>query len=392
MRDFDIALPEDVFQGKTTDIYFMRTEEVLRKSGIDKVVTMEVAQKGMPNEYPFGVVTGLSHVLKLLEGKPVDVYAIPEGSIFYENTPVVTIIGKYLDFGIHETSILGFLCHTSGITTKALRCKLAAGDKTVLSFGARRAHPAISGVIDKYAYLGGCDGFSVMLAEDFLGVKASGTVPHALILLVGDTVKAMKLFDMYIDPSVKRMALVDTFNDEKFETIKIAYALKDKLDSVRLDTPGSRRGDLKKIAEEIRWELDLRGYQEVKIFASGGIDEIDITNLRQVIDGFGVGTKISNARIMDFSMDIVEIESQPFSKKGKMSAFKYVISCPKCLHQIFVADYKQLPRCPTCNINMVNLTKKYMDKGKILIRDETTDSIRERIQSQRLILMDKLGY
>lgn len=379
MAKFDIALPEDILAGKTTDIYFLRTEEVLRKAGINKKVTMEIAQKGMPEEYTFGIFTGLSNVLELLEGKPVDIYAIEEGSVFFENTPVLSIVGNYLDFGVYETAILGFICHASGITTKAAKCKIAAKGKTVLSFGARRAHPAISGMIDKYAYIGGCDGFSVLFAEELIGKKASGTIPHALILQVGDTTETMKLFNMYIDKSVPRIALIDTFNDEKFETLNVANALKQDLSGVRLDTPGSRRGDLKKIAQEIRWELDIRGYKHIKLFASGGLDEKKLTELSDIIDGFGVGTSISNAKIMDFSMDIVEIDGKPFSKKGKMSGFKYAYSCSKCLRQSFSIHENDSIICPNCNLKMTLITKKFMENGKIISNLPSVEEIKNKI-------------
>ncbi|MBC7195820.1 MAG: nicotinate phosphoribosyltransferase [Deferribacterales bacterium] len=388
MAKFDIALPEDILAGKTTDVYFIRTEEVLRKAGINKKVTMEIAQKGMPEEYPFGIFTGLSNVLELLEGKPVDVYAIDEGSVFFENTPVLTIVGNYLDFGIYETAMLGFLCHSSGVTTKALKCKMAANGKTVLSFGARRAHPAISGMIDKYAYIGGCDGFSVLFAEELIGKKASGTIPHALILQIGDTTETMKLFNMYIDKKVPRIALIDTFNDEKFETLNVAKALQNDLSGIRLDTPGSRRGDLKKIAQEIRWELDIRGFEHVKLFASGGLDEKKLSELSDIIDGFGVGTTISNAKVMDFSMDIVEIDNKPFSKKGKMSAFKYAYSCPQCLKQTYDINKNKKIICSKCNTDMKMITKKFMENGKIILPLPSVDEIRSKILSQLVNLQD----
>lgn len=392
MNDFDIATAEDIKAGKTTDIYFTRTKEVLEKANINKNVVMEVAQKGMPEQYPFGIFTGLSHVLQLLIGKNVDVYAIPEGSAFFEDIPVLTIAGKYLDFGIYETAILGFLCHASGISTKALKCKIAAEDKTVLSFGARRAHPAIAGMIDKYAYIGGCDGFSVIFASQLLGIEPSGTVPHVLILLVGDTARAMQLFDAYIDPVVKRLALIDTFNDERFETIRVADALKEKLDSIRLDTPSSRRGNLKKIAEEIRWELDIRGYKHVKIFASGGLDEGNIMELKGIIDGFGIGTSISNAKVMDYSMDIVEIEGKPISKKGKKSSFKYVFQCANCLYMIPTIDENSQIYCPQCSKKLNNITVKYIEKGQLIRDIETSDIIRNRILSNKDKLKKYIKY
>jgi nicotinate phosphoribosyltransferase len=392
MSDFDIATANDIKEGKTTDIYFTRTKEILEKSNINKNVVMEVAQKGMPQQYPFGIFTGLSNVLQLLEGKNVDVYAIPEGSPFFEDIPVLTIKGQYLDFGIYETAILGFLCHASGISTKALKCKIAAEDKTVLSFGARRAHPAIAGMIDKYAYIGGCDGFSVIFASHLLNKEPSGTVPHVLILLVGDTSQAMQLFDAYIDPSIKRLALIDTFNDERFETIRVAEALKEKLDSIRLDTPSSRRGNLKKIAEEIRWELDIRGYKHVKIFASGGLDEENIRELKSIIDGFGIGTSISNAKVMDYSMDIVEIEGKPISKKGKKSSFKYAFQCNNCLNMVPSINKDSEIYCPYCNIQMNNITIKYIERGRLIQNYETTDEIRNRIIQNKDKLKKYIKY
>lgn len=98
-------------------------------------------------------------------------------------------------------------------------------------------------------------------------------MPHALILLMGDTVVATKAFDEVIHPKVRRVSLIDTFNDEKIEAIRVAEALGKKLSGIRLDTPSSRRGDFQKIIEEIRWELDLRGFGHVKIYVSGGMDE-----------------------------------------------------------------------------------------------------------------------
>lgn len=379
MAKFDISLPEDILAGKTTDVYFIRTEEILRKAGINKKVTMEVAQKGMPKEYPFGIFAGLENVLKLLETKPVDVYGIEEGELFFEDTPVLNIVGNYLDFGVYETAILGFLCHASGIATEASKCKIAANGKTVLSFGARRAHPAISGMIDKYAYIGGCDGFSVVFAEELVGEKSSGTVPHALILQVGDTAKTMELFNMYVDKSVPRIALIDTFNDERFETLNVANSLKEDLSGIRIDTPSSRRGSLRKIAEEIRWELDIRGYSHVKLFASGGLNEKTLSELSDIIDGFGVGTAISNAKVIDFSMDIVEIEGQPFSKKGKMSGFKYAYSCSKCKRQKYSIKSDDKIVCSHCNIDMKCITKQLMKNGKIMTDLLTPKEIRKKV-------------
>ena len=118
--------------------------------------------------------------------------------------------------------------------------------------------------------------------------------------------------------------LVDTLQDEKFEAIRVAEALGRDLYAVRLDTPSSRRGDFYRILEEVRWELDLRGFGHVKILASGGVDEYEILALNPIVDGYGVGTAIANAPVLNFALDIMEIEGRPMAKRGKWSGAKDV--------------------------------------------------------------------
>ena len=81
---------------------------------------------------------------------------------------------------------------------------------------------------------------------------------------------------------------------------------------------------------EVRWELDLRGYGHVKIFLSGGIDEMDIERYNDLADAYGIGNAISNAPVVDFSMDIVEVNGRPLAKRGKMSGSKRVFRCTEC--------------------------------------------------------------
>jgi len=147
-----------------------------------------------------------------------------------------------------------------------------------------------------------------------------GTIPHSLVLMVGDTVEALRAFHEVIDPKVRRVALIDTLQDEKFEAIRVAEALGGDLYAVRLDTPSSRRGDFFRIIQEVRWELDLRGFGHVKIIASGGVDEYEILHLNPVVDAYGVGTSIANAPVLNFALDIMEIEGRPMAKRGKWSA------------------------------------------------------------------------
>ena len=164
-----IATMEDIKAGRLTDVYFERTIAVLRAANIRKRVVMEVRATHLPPNYDWAIFAGVEEVLQLLEGIPVDVDGLEEGSVFFAGDPVLRISGEYTQFGVYETAILGMLCQASGVATKAARCKKAAGHRPVLSFGARRMHPAIAPVIDRAAYIGGCDGVAVTLSAEQLG-------------------------------------------------------------------------------------------------------------------------------------------------------------------------------------------------------------------------------
>ena len=372
-----IADEDLIKQGKVTDVYFERAIEVIEAKNLDKTVKAEISVKGLPKDYSWAVFCGLQEVLELLEDRDVNVRAIPEGSIFKENEPVIEIEGKYSTFAVLETAILGFLCQESGVATKAARVRKAAKDKTVLSFGARRMHPAVAIAIERAAYIGGCDGFSTVAAAEKLGLKASGTMPHSLVLLVGDTLEAAKYFDEVVDIDVPRIVLIDTFGDEKFETIRVAEALKKRLAGVRLDTPSSRRGNMKKILEELRWELNVRDLKHIQLFVSGGLDENSVAELVDVADGFGVGTSISSATTIDFSLDIVEIEGKPIAKKGKNSGSKSLLKCDKCFRSKIVPFTTQSEECE-CGGTMEDALEYYIRNGKLIRDFEDISTIRNR--------------
>jgi nicotinate phosphoribosyltransferase len=324
-QGFNTASYEEIKGAEVADIYFHRTMEILRSRGLeDTPVHAEVAYKTSdPGEW--FVVAGLDEVARLLEGTGVDARAVPEGTICRPNEPVLTLSGPYNAFAEYETAILGFLCQASGVATGAARCKLAAGERRVISFGARRMHPAITPMIERAAYLGGCDGVAVELAARRLGIPATGTLPHALALILGSTAEATKAFDEIIDPEILRTILIDTFDDEKFGALIAARAIPDSIFAVRLDTPGNRRGDFRDLMQEVRWELDRNGFEHVKIFASGGIDVEYILHLNPVCDAYGVGGAIAAAPMVDYSLDIVEVAGEDRSKRGKRGGRKRLL-------------------------------------------------------------------
>ncbi len=383
---FHIADPKEIKDGKVTDVYFVRTMEVLKAKKIDKWVKAEFIAKRFPEDYGWGVLAGIEECAYLLKDLDINVRAMKEGTIFRTYEPVMEIEGMYSEFGLYETAILGLLCQASGVATKASRCKKAAGERMVISFGARRIHPVISPMMDRSAFIGGCDGVSVVKDAELIHEEPSGTMPHALVLLMGDTVEATKAFDEVIPERVKRVSLIDTFNDEKVEAIRVAEALGKKLFAVRLDTPSSRRGDLQKIIEEIRWELSLRGLGHVKIFVSGGLDEERILSLNPVVDAYGVGTSIANARVIDFAMDIIEIEGKPLAKRGKMSGSKSVLRCSKCLQDRMVpfkkgSNLKDLDKC-SCGGDYKEILLPFIEKRKILWDLPSPQVIRKYVLEQ----------
>jgi nicotinate phosphoribosyltransferase len=325
LRRFNTASEEEIRSAAVADVYFHRTMEILHARGLEDIpVHMEVAYKTSDEEDWF-VVAGLDEVATLLKGSEVEARAVPEGTICRPNEPILTLSGPYDAFAEHETAILGFLCQASGVATGAARCKLAAGDRLVISFGARRMHPSISPMIERAAYLGGCDGVAVELAANRLGIPATGTIPHALVLILGSTAEAARAFNEVISPDVPRTILIDTFDDEKFGALLAARAIPEAIFAVRFDTPGNRRGDFRDLIQETRWELDRNGFEHVKIFASGGIDVEYILHLNPVCDAYGVGGSIASAPMIDYSLDIVEVNGEDRSKRGKRGGKKRLL-------------------------------------------------------------------
>jgi nicotinate phosphoribosyltransferase len=176
-------------------------------------------------------------------------------------------------------------------------------------------------VMDYAAVVGGCTGCSSISGARLAGIEASGTMPHALIIVVGDTVEATVLFDKHMPPGVPRVSLVDTFKDEPEEALRVAAALGKKLQAVRLDTPGERGRVTPELVKEVRARLDLAGHQHVGIFVSGGLDPARITYFRESgaqVNGFGVGSYISGTRPIDFTADLHEVDGRPIAKRGRI--------------------------------------------------------------------------
>ena len=339
-RRFNTASEEEIRNAEVADVYFHRTMEVLRARGLENTpVHVEVAYKTSDEDAWF-VVAGLDEVAALLQGVEVEARAVPEGTICRPNEPILTLSGPYGAFAEHETAILGFLCQASGVATGAARCKMAAGERRVISFGARRMHPAVTPMIERAAYLGGCDGVAVELAAKRLGIAATGTIPHALVLILGSTAETARAFDEVVSGDIPRTVLIDTFDDEKFGALIAARAIPDSIYAVRFDTPGNRRGDFRDLIQETKWELDRNGFGDVKIFASGGIDVEYILHLNSVCDAYGVGGEIASAPMIDYSLDIVEVNEEDRSKRGKRGGKKRLLVLEDGTRKVLPANFE----------------------------------------------------
>jgi nicotinate phosphoribosyltransferase len=334
---FDIVTPETIREGRATDAYFERTVETLDHAGKNPHVVAEVTADQFPTG-EFEVFAGIADAARLLAGCDIAADALHEGQLF-DGGPVMSIEGPYLDFARLETALLGFLSQASGMATNALRARRAAPDSSLLSFGARHVHPSIAAVVERSALLGGFDGFSHVAAGELLGREASGTMPHALVIAFGkgNQEAAWTAFDEAVADSVPRITLCDTYSDEVDEVLRAADALGENLDSVRIDTTGSRRGDIRHIIREVRWELDARGREDVEVFVSGGLDPDALRDLRDVAAGFGVGGYVSNADPVDFALDIVAIDGEPAAKRGKLSGKKQVYRTDDGGHHVALA-------------------------------------------------------
>jgi nicotinate phosphoribosyltransferase len=367
MARFGTVRDETIKQGNCTDIYFVRTEEILSRDAINPEVCMEVTASALSDTW--AVFCGLNDVITLLEGLPITVDAMPEGTIFFPYEPVIRISGKYRDFCRFETAILGFLCHASGIASAAAHIMLSARGRPVFSFGSRRQHPAIASMIERSAWIGGVDGVSNISAPK--GMPVVGTMPHAFVMCYDKPEDAWSAFDKYAPKDIPRIMLCDTWCDEKSESVRAAEC---GATAVRLDTPRSRRGNMQAIIDEVRWELDTHGHSGVKIFLSGGVTRKDVILYRHCVDAFGIGGAIANAPVTDFGMDIVEINGKPKAKRGKRSGIKQVYRMPDGRHQV-------LPVTSPVPSGGSPLIERCIDKGRI-VRTTDMQEARERVQEQ----------
>ncbi|NLJ80089.1 MAG: nicotinate phosphoribosyltransferase [Firmicutes bacterium] len=308
------ATPEEILHGLTTDIYFVKAKQIL--NALEKENTIVVAEIFPRRD---GILAGVAEVKNLLRDLDLEIWALPEGSAFEGKEVVMQIKGPYVRFALYETALLGILASSSGWATAARKVKEAAEGLPVLCFGARHVHPAVAPVMERAAIVGGTDGASCILGAKLAGLEPSGTVPHALFLVIGDSLETAKAYHRIMPPESVRSMLVDTFKDEVEESLRLANCARTGLESVRLDTPSERGGVTPDLVRELRAKLDVAGHSQIQIFVSGGLNPERIRLLKAAgADAFGVGSYISGAAAIDMTMDLKEVAGQAVAKRGRI--------------------------------------------------------------------------
>ena len=312
----------EILSGDSADVYFARAESILEREGMDPIVTVEVFTR--QDAVLCGIDEAknlLGHVLASADPAETTLEALDDGDRIRPKEVVLRITARYRAFGLYETAFLGMLAQSTGWATAAREVVDTAAPEPVICFGARHVHPDITDVLDYAAIVGGCVGASTPAGARLAGLNPTGTMPHSLVLIFGDTVEAALAFDRDLGPEVPRIVLVDTFRDEAEEALRVAHALGDRLYGIRLDTPAERGRVTPELVREVRARLDQAGFSHVRIVVSGGLTPDRIRIFKEAgaaVDSFAVGSYISGARPIDFTADIKEIDGRPIAKRGRI--------------------------------------------------------------------------
>jgi nicotinate phosphoribosyltransferase len=338
-----------------TDLYQLTMMQGYVDEDMCKEAAFEFYVRSLPPSRGFLVAAGLETLLALLEGMRFteeelkyiagtgrfskdlldylakfrfsgDVYAMPEGTVFFENEPVVRVVAPMPEAQLIETRLINILHFEVLIASKAARCMLAADDRAVLiDFGVRRSHGAEAGLLAARAsYITGFAGTSTVLAEPIFGIPIFGTMAHSYVEAHEDELEAFLSFAR-ANPNNTTL-LIDTYDVHKGarKAVEAAKRLKEtgiNVRAVRLDS-----GDLLVLSKDVRQILDQDGLKDVRIFASGNLDEYAIRDLLSQgapIDGFGVGTKLDtseDAPYLECAYKLMEYAGTPRFKKSQGKA------------------------------------------------------------------------
>ncbi|MCI4145720.1 nicotinate phosphoribosyltransferase [Streptomyces sp. MMS20-AI2-20] len=358
----------------TIDLYEVTMAMSYLREGMTGPATFSLFVRDLPAERGFLVAAGLESALDHLSGLHVgpqdvdafasalhrppsdlrpllgleftgDVRAVPEGRIVLAGEPLLEVTAPLPQAQLAETYVLSQLSHQTAVASKAARCVLAAAGHPVVDFSLRRTHGPQAGF--QAARLGAMVGFagtSNVAAATALGIPAVGTMAHSFVEAFATEEDAFRAFARSHPGPVT--LLVDTYDTE--EGVRVAARVLRDLDrgpgsAVRLDS-----GDLGALAVRARSLLDDAGLPDVRIVASGGLDEYaadELVRSGAPIDTYAVGTRVgvsADAPYLDSAYKLVEYDGRPVMKlsSAKVTApgAKQVFRRPGCVDVITLAD------------------------------------------------------
>ena len=254
-----------------------------------------------------------------------DVHALPEGTLFFADEPVVRVTAPLPEAQLVESRLVNLLHMETLIASKAARSVLVAPGKLLVDFGLRRAHGAEAGLLAARAsYLAGFSGTATTLAAPLFGIPVYGTMAHSFIEAHDLELSAFENFAHSQPQNV--VLLIDTYDTERAaeRVVSLAPRLKERgitVKGVRLDS-----GDLLEHSKEVREILDRGGLKDTQIFSSGNLDEDVLKALLgkgAAIDGFGLGTRLdtsSDAPYLDCAYKLQEYSGRPRRKRSEGKA------------------------------------------------------------------------
>ena len=286
-----------------------------------------------------------------------DIWAVPEGTPIFPKEPIMTIRAPAIEAQLIETFVLLSINHQSLIATKANRIVRAAGGRTVLEFGSRRAQGADAAILGaRAAYIGGCNGTACTISDQIYGVYAGGTMAHAWVQMFDSEYEAFKAYcELYPNNAT---LLVDTYNTLKSGVPNAIRAFNEVLKPKGITKCGIRldSGDIAYLSREARKMLDEAGWTQCQISASNSLDEYIIQGLLRQgaqVDMFGVGERLITAKSEPvfggvYKLAAVENEDGTITPKIKISENTGKITNPhfKKLYRFYgndtgkaIADY-----------------------------------------------------
>lgn len=327
--------------------------------------------------------------LKYLEGFRFkgDVWAMPEGTVFFEQEPVIRVTAPLIEAQILESFLLNTVNVETMLASKAARVACAASGRGCFDFSLRRTHGADAALkAARSSFIAGFQGTSNVLAGKRYGIPVAGTMAHSFVMSFKREIDSFLAYSS-IFPA-RSILLVDTYNTVKGieNAVAIGTYLKEKghrLLGVRLDS-----GNIVKLSKLARRLLDQAGLDYAKVFASGNLDEFKIRDLLRngaEVDYFGVGTNMGasiDAPYLDVIYKISEVtdDEGDFSPTMKLSAAKVTYPGRKQVWRVadrrgrFVRDILGLEGE---KIKGRPLLKKVVDKGKAIHRPLKISKVRD---------------